>query len=42
MRWAATDDGASITEPDLTATVTLISEGKRVWIEPDGTIMADD
>jgi hypothetical protein len=41
-RWAVANDGASITEPDLTNVATLISEGKRVWVEPDGKIMADD
>jgi len=41
-RWAAANDGASITEPDLTNIATLISQGKRVWVEPDGRIMADD
>lgn len=41
-RWAAANDGASITEPDLTNVATLISQGKRVWVEPDGKIMADD
>lgn len=42
MRWAAANDGASITEPDLTNVASLISQGKRVWVEPDGRIMADD
>lgn len=41
-RWAASNEGASITEPDLTNVATLISAGKRVWIEPDGRILADD
>ncbi|QHC71727.1 hypothetical protein [Rathayibacter sp. VKM Ac-2801] len=41
-RWAAANDGASITEPDLTKVAILISQGKRVWVEPNGKIMADD
>jgi hypothetical protein len=41
-RWAAANKGASITEPDLTNVATLISQGKRVWVESDGRIMADD
>lgn len=41
-RWAASNNGASITEPDLTNGSTLISKGKTVWVEPDGRIMADD
>lgn len=41
-RWAASNDGAAITEPDLTNIATLISKGKRVWVEPNGKIMADD
>lgn len=41
-RWAAANEGASITEPDLTNVATFISQGKRVWVEPDGRIMADD
>lgn len=41
-RWAASNDGAAITEPDLTNIATLISNGKRVWVEPNGKIMADD
>jgi hypothetical protein len=41
-RWAAANEGASIAEPDLTNVARLISQGKRVWIEPDGRIMADD
>jgi hypothetical protein len=41
-RWAATNEGAQITEPDLTRVATLISEGKRVWVTDDGRIMADD
>ena len=41
-RWAASNDGASITEPDLTSIATIISEGRRVWVEADGKIMADD
>jgi hypothetical protein len=40
--WAASNDGAAITEPDLTEVASLISNGKRVWIEDDGRIMADD
>lgn len=41
-RWAASNEGASITEPDLTKIAKLISEGRRVWVEPNGKIMADD
>lgn len=41
-RWAATNDGAQITEPDLTRVATQISDGKRVWVTNDGTIMAED
>ena len=41
-RWAAANDGAKITEPDLTNVATLISQGKRVWVTPGGKIMADD
>ena len=40
--WAGANEGASITEPDLTTVATLISEGKRVWVTDDGRIMADD
>lgn len=41
-RWAASNEGASITEPGLTSVATLISQGKRVWVELDGRIMAED
>ncbi|MEA9987066.1 hypothetical protein [Subtercola sp. RTI3] len=41
-RWAASNEGASITEPELTNVATLISQGKRVWAEADGRIMAHD
>lgn len=41
-RWAASNEGASITEPELTNVATLISQGRRVWVEADGRIMADD
>jgi hypothetical protein len=41
-RWASANDGAAITDPDLTNVAELISRGKRVWIEFDGRIMADD
>lgn len=40
--WAESNDGASITEPDLTNVSRYISAGVRVWIEDDGRIMADD
>lgn len=41
-RWAAANEGAQITEPDLTRVAALISDGKRVWVTDDGTIMAED
>ena len=41
-RWAAASDGASIRDPELTGAATAISNGKRVWMEDNGTIMADD
>jgi len=41
QRWESANEGASITEPELTTVATKISEGKRVWLE-DGKIMADD
>lgn len=42
VRWAASNDGAAITEPDLTNIATLIAQGKRVWVEQDGKIVAED
>jgi len=41
-RWEDANQGASITDPELTAAAQLISQGKRVWLESDGRIMADD
>ena len=40
--WTGVGNGASISEPDLTAVAGLISAGKRVWLEDSGKIMADD
>ena len=41
-KWGASNDTARITKPDLTNVATLNSNGKRVWIAPDGRIIADD
>lgn len=41
-RWAESNAGAAITDPELTNIATLISQRKRVWVEPDGKVMADD
>lgn len=41
-QWASANDGASITDPELTAAATAISNGKRVWMEGNGVVMADD
>lgn len=41
-RWASANEGASITDPELTVAAMAISNGKRVWMEDDGTIMAED
>ena len=35
-------NGASLTDPELTDVVTLISQGKRVWISDIGSIVAED
>ena len=40
--WTDVGNGASISEPDLTTIATLISAGKRVWLEDNGKIMAED
>lgn len=40
--WTSVGNGASISEPDLTTIAGLISAGKRVWLEDNGKIMADD
>jgi hypothetical protein len=42
MAWTNVGNGASISEPDLTTIASLISAGKRVWLEDNGKIMADD
>ncbi|WP_442546150.1 hypothetical protein ACSBOX_21315 (plasmid) [Arthrobacter sp. KN11-1C] len=41
-QWASANEGASITDPELTGAATAISDGKRVWMEDNGTIMAED
>ena len=41
-RWRAANEGADITDPELSDVAKLISDGKRVWLEPDGRIIADD
>jgi len=40
--WAGVGNGASISEPELSTVACLISAGKRVWLEDDGKIMAED
>lgn len=40
--WTGVGNGASISEPELTTVAGLISAGKRVWLEDDGKIMAED
>lgn len=40
--WNGVGNGASISEPDLTIVAGQISAGKRVWLEDNGKIMADD
>lgn len=40
--WTNVGNGASISEPDLTTIASLISAGRRVWLEDNGKIMADD
>jgi hypothetical protein len=40
--WTGVGNGASISEPDLTTVASLISAGKRVWLEADGRIIAED
>ena len=40
--WTGVGNGASISEPELTNVAGLISAGKRVWLEDDGKIMAED
>jgi hypothetical protein len=40
--WNGVGNGASISEPELTTVAGLISAGKRVWLEDDGKIMAED
>ena len=40
--WTGVGNGASISDPDLTTVAGLISAGKRVWLEDNGKIMADD
>ena len=40
--WTGVGNGASISDPDLTTVAGLISTGKRVWLEDNGKIMADD
>ncbi len=41
-QWASVNEGASITDPELTAAATAISSGKRVWMEDNGTVIAED
>ncbi|MCU1633801.1 MAG: hypothetical protein JWM61_2453 [Micrococcaceae bacterium] len=40
-RWTSANEGASITDPELTGAATAISNGKRVWLE-NGNLMAED
>jgi hypothetical protein len=40
--WTGVGNGATISEPDLTTVASLISNGKRVWLEDNGKIMAED
>ena len=43
VRFAAANEGARITEPELTQCATLLAGGKRVWVDrANGHIMADD
>lgn len=41
-QWASANEGASIRDPELTGAATAISNGKGVWMEDNGTIMAED
>lgn len=40
-RWASGNNGASITEPELTTVAQAISEGKRAFIK-DGHLFIDE
>lgn len=42
-RFAAANDGARITDPELTTCAEVLVVGKRVWVDRQtGKIMADD
>jgi len=34
-RWSAVNDGASITDPELTQYAQALSDGRRVVVQPD-------
>lgn len=42
-RFAAANDGAQITEPELTTCAEVLVAGRRVWVDrQSGKIMAED
>jgi hypothetical protein len=40
--WTGVGNGASISDPELTHIASMISAGKRVWLEDNGKVMAED
>lgn len=40
--WEGANDGASITDPELTLAAKAVSDGKRLWLEDDGGLMVED
>lgn len=42
LHWTAVGNGAKISDPELTNVATAISEGKRVWLDRTGKLMAED